>query len=137
MVSFKGIGGNDGFNPVGPSGNKFLKKVTTHFAKPIDMVGEVDNKFNQIDRTDLDKISPYASMGVNFSQKAPAGSPESYMDAAPELASWSGNFTISEGGKKDALSYLSALNKAVKDYGDVAPHLQDKTSPFAELFANT
>ena len=69
MVSFDGrIGGNDGYKQVGPSGNKFLKQVTTQYAQPIKMVG-IDTKFNQIDRADLDKMSPYASMGVKISPK--------------------------------------------------------------------
>ncbi len=69
MVSFDGrIGGNDGYKQVGPSGNKFLKQVTTQYAQPIKMVG-IGSEFNQINRKDLDKAGFYASMGVKISPK--------------------------------------------------------------------
>lgn len=98
------------------------KKITT-----VDMT---PNK--SINRADLDNLSPYASLGVTFTQKSQVGTPESYAQAAPELGRWHGNFTIDN--QQEAVDYLSAYNTALKTYSQVAPHIQDKQSPYAELF---
>ena len=98
---------------VGTTGG--TKKITT-----------VDMKFdNSIGRTNLDTPNGlYASLGVNISKQAPAGSVERYAQVAPEFAAWNGNLAISKEGKKEAVDYLNAYNTAVKDYAKVAPHMQ-------------
>ena len=97
-----------------------VKKVTTVDMQP--------NK--QIDRTDLDKLSPYSAMGLQLTQKPAVGTVESYAQAAPEFSGWQGNYTINN--KQEAISYLNAYQTALQTYKQVAPHLQN--SPFADLY---
>ena len=98
---------------VGTTGG--TKKITT-----------VDMKFdNSIGRTNLDTPNGlYASLGVNISKQAPAGSVERYLQAAPELNGWGGNLTISKEGKREAINYLKAYDMALRDYIKVAPHIE-------------
>lgn len=126
-----GIGGNSpifNFNKAGKANNA-PKANEVKTSQPINMVNST-----QIDRTDLDKLSPYAGL-VQISQKAPTGSVESYMAAAPEFNSWTGNFGISNEYKDEAVSMLSGYAKASKDFASVSGHLQASDSAFAELFA--
>ena len=96
---------------VGTTGG--TKKITT-----------VDMKFdNSIGRTNLDTPNGlYASLGVNISKQAPAGSVERYAQVAPEFAAWNGNMAIKD--KEEAVKYLKAYNMALKDYNKVAPHIE-------------
>ena len=96
---------------VGTTGG--TKKITT-----------VDMKFdNSIGRTNLDTPNGlYASLGVNISKQAPAGSVERYAQVAPEFAAWNGNMAIKD--KEEAVKYLKAYNMALKDYTKVAPHIE-------------
>lgn len=130
-MTFDGrIGGNSpifNFNKAGKTNNA-PKASEVKTSQPIDLVNTT-----QIDRTDLDKLSPYAGL-VQISQKAPAGSVESYMAAAPELSSWTGNFGISNEYKDEAVSLLSAYSKASKDFASVSEHLQVSNSPY-EIFS--
>ncbi len=68
MVSFDGrIGGNSpifNFNQAGKA-NNVGKSNEVKTSQPIDLVRDTA----QIDRADLDKMSPYASMGVKISPK--------------------------------------------------------------------
>ena len=96
---------------VGTTGG--TKKITT-----------VDMKFdNSIGRTNLDTPNGlYASLGVNISKQAPAGSVERYAQVAPEFAAWNGNMAIKD--KEEAVKYLKAYNMALKDYTKVAPNIE-------------
>ena len=127
-----GIGGNNpifNFNGAGKA-NHVGKSNEVKTSQPIDLVRDTA----QIDRKDLDKLSPYAGL-VQISHKAPVGSVESYMAAAPELASWTGNFGISNDYKDEAVSLLGAYALASQDFGEVSGNLQKTNSPFTELFA--
>ncbi len=96
---------------VGTTGG--TKKITT-----------VDMKFdNSIGRTNLDTPNGlYASLGVNISKQAPAGSVDRYLQAAPELNGWCRNFKIED--KEEADKYLTAYNMALRDYIKVAPNIE-------------
>ena len=93
-------------------------------------------------RTDLDKLNPYASMGVNFS-KTPATTEQIIADVAQQdFKAFTGNYTLpdTQAANYDLADYRAKLNPAgfAAEYVDpevVGAHVQDKTSPFAELFA--
>lgn len=126
-----GIGGNGpifNFNNAGKT-NNVGKSNEVKTSQPIDLVRDTA----QIDRRDLDKLSPYAGL-VQITPKSPVGSVESYMAAAPELGSWTGNFSISNDYKDEAVSLLGAYALASQDYGEVSGNLKNANSPFAELF---
>ena len=93
-------------------------------------------------RKDLDKLNPYASMGVNFS-KTPATTEQRIADVAQQdFGTFTGNYTLTntQAANYDLADYRAKLNPAgfAAEYVDpevVGAHVQDKTSPFAELFA--
>jgi len=123
-----GIGGNNPiFNVnITSRANHSVKANEVKTSQPIDMV----NNKPQIDRKDLDNISPYADL-VNFTKpKAPEGSVDYYMQAEP--IKWGGNFTLTDDFRDEAVSTLGAYAQGARDYAEVAPHLQN--GPFAELF---
>lgn len=124
--------------PVNGSGNNYFKlsdfwskpslkaahAEETTSATPIKLTG-----LDTVKRENLDELSPYAAMGVKFSAKAPEGSVESYMKAAPEFARWHGNFGPLNKQELAALGNLSSLcDRIAETKADVASHLQD--SPF-------
>ncbi len=126
-----------GTNGVSGNGNKFqlpnfwskpnlqsAKTEQTNAAAPIKLTG-----LDTIKRENLDEISPYAALGVKFSAKAPEGSVESYMNAAPEFGKWQGNFGPLNKQEIAALSDLSNLcTRIAETKADVVSHLQN--SPF-------
>ncbi|MBR1618533.1 hypothetical protein IJ674_01400 [bacterium] len=123
-----------GTNGVNGSGNKFQlpnfwSKPSLHTAKTEEITSSTPIKFtglNTVKRENLDELSPYAAMGVKFSAKAPVGSVESYMAAAPEFSRWQGNFGPL--GKKDLATLDNLSNvyaKVAENKADVTEHLQD------------
>ena len=125
-----------GTNGVNGSGNNFYK-VSDFWSKPslqAAKTGEVAQPIkitglDTVKRENLDELSPYASMGVKFSAKAPEGSVESYMKAAPEFKKWQGNFGPLNKQELAALGNLSSLYARIAETkADVASHLQN--SPF-------
>ena len=93
-------------------------------------------------RKDLDKLNPYASMGVNFS-KTPATTEQRIAGVAQQdFGTFTGNYTLTntQAANYDLADYRAKLNPAgfAAEYVHpevVGAHVQDKTSPFAELFA--
>lgn len=93
-------------------------------------------------RADLDNINLYASMGVNIS-KTPATTEKIIADVALQEfgTTFTGNYTLTntKDANYDLADYRAKLNpeKFAAEYVDpevVGAHVQDKTSPFAELF---
>ncbi len=98
-------------------------------ATPIKLTG-----LDTVKRENLDELSPYAAMGVKFSAKAPVGSVESYMNAAPEFGRWQGHFGALNNKELSTLGDLSSLYARIaNDKADVTAHLQN--SPF-DIFAS-
>lgn len=123
-----------GTNGVNGSGNKFqlsnfwskpslqaAKAEEAKTATPIKLTG-----LDTIKRENLNELSPYAAMGVKFSAKAPEGSVESYMKAAPEFGRWQGNFGPLNKQEMAALNGLSNIyTRVAEDKADVTAHLQN------------
>ena len=101
-----------------------VKKVTTVDMQP--------NK--QIDRTDLDKLSPYSAMGLQLTQKPAVGTVESYAQAAPEFSGWQGNYTINN--KQEAISYLK---KQTNDWTNITERnikIVDDNNKYKNVYEN-
>ena len=77
-----------------------------------------------IGRTNLDTPNGFYAGWVDIKKQPPVGSVDRYLQAAPELNGWGGNLTISKEGKQEAINYLKAYNMALKDYTNVAPHIE-------------
>lgn len=93
-------------------------------------------------RADLDNISPYASLGVSFSKTPETTEQRIENTALQEFGAFKGNFTLTnvQDANYDLADYRAKLNPAgfAAEYVDpevVGAHVQDKNSPFAELFA--
>lgn len=129
MSGSNGVSGNNYFKL-----SDFWSKPSLQGAKTEETVSGTPIQLTLTDsdsfkREDLSDISPYAALGVKFSLKTPAGSPESYMKAAPEFGRWHGNFGPLNKQELAALGNLSSLcSRIAETKADVASHLQD--SPF-------
>lgn len=124
-----------GTNGVNGSGNNYFK-LSDFWSKPSLKGGKAEETttatpikltgLDTVKRENLDEISPYASMGVKFSAKAPEGSVESYMKAAPEFSKWHGNFGPLGKQELATLDNLSNVYaKVAENKADVTTHLQD------------
>lgn len=138
-----GIDGKDAFRYLNALNTKKTTVKPSETAnvdkkQPIKLTSDVD----KIERQDLDKLSPYAGMGVSFSSKVSQGTPAQYAQAAPEFGSWQGNYTITntKEANYDLADLRARLNPTqfAAEYvnpQEVAANIKDKNSPYAELFA--
>jgi len=122
-----GINGKDGSQPIFfTTQNKTgrLNDVKTEaIRQPISL-----KTTDTVDRKALDNLSPYAGL-VQFTQKAPVGSVESYMKAAPEFGQWTGNFALSAEGVKDLEKTFTVANNICQNRAEVTKNIEE-----ADLF---
>lgn len=117
---------------IGGSGFNFFNPITTGNTKntantgktndiqstPIQITGSDVTK-----RTDLDKLSPYAALGVNISA-TPKDSVEVAAKAAPEFAQFKGNYTLNDTTSANYelanlnLNLQARTEKGLNDYVD-------------------
>lgn len=97
---------------------------------------------DSVKRQDLDNLNPYAGMGLEI--RKPEVTTESRIAdvAQQDFGNFTGNYKLNnvQSANYDLADYRAKLNpeKFAAEYVDteeVAAHLQDKESPFAELFA--
>lgn len=137
------VNGTSGAGPIWPQNNKIpaqpQKTEQTNIAEPIKLVSN-----ESVGRTDLDKISPYAAMGVSISN--PSFTARVEEEAQAMFPGHKGYFKLSnpEEALKDLIKIQLQTPSGVKQFvadhlngnpKDVAAHIADKNGTFAELFA--
>ncbi len=141
------VNGTSGTGPIRPQNNgtpvhtKKAEEIKT--ATPIQITGS-----DTVKRADLDNISPYAALGVNFSQPNFAARVEK--EAQAMFPEFTGQFKLNnpEQAVKDLANLNIAINlrtpKGVKQFladhlngnpKEVAKNIADKNGDFADLFA--
>lgn len=141
MVDFKAISNyfNSGIGPLKGAGQdaKPAKTADVKGAGYVQMTGT-----DSVKRQDLDNLNPYASMGLEI--RKPEVTTESRIAdiAQQDFGNFTGNYKLNnvQTANYDLADFRAKLNpeKFAAEYVDtqeVAAHLQDKESPFAELFA--
>lgn len=141
MVDFNSISNyfNSGLGSVkGPKPNaKPAKTADVNATGYVQMIGT-----DSVKRQDLDNLNPYASLGLEI--RKPEVTTESRIaDAAQQdFGNFTGNYKLNnvQSANYDLADFRAKLNpeKFAAEYvnpQEVAMHLQDKESPFAELFA--